>query len=211
MRLTNKSLTYVLFILTTKVLNNNMKKAIISTLLSIISLTAYTQQFAIKNNLLYDVLLTPNFGVEFGLGKKITLDINGGYNPFKFSNNKRFKHWIAQPEIRWWFYESFNRGYIGAHVHSGEFNVSGINLPFGMFPDLETHRYQGYFYGGGISVGYQWILSKKWNFETAIGAGYARVHYDMYYCKDCSPLLETGNYNYWGITKATVSFIYIIR
>ena len=49
-----------------------------------------------------------------------------------------------------------------------------------MFKKLRDHRYDGYMYGGGISIGHQWILSKRWGIEGEIGAGYARMHYDEY-------------------------------
>lgn len=188
-----------------------MKKKILILLCSALPIFAFSQRFAIKNNLLYDATLTPNLGIEFGMGKKNTLDINANYNPFEFSNNKMYKHWLVQPELRLWICEKFNRTFFGIHAHGGEFNVSGVKLPFNIFPSLETYKYQGYFYGGGISVGYQWILGKRWNLEASVGGGYARVHYDKYYCKECSPLLESSIYNYWGLTKATLSIVYFIR
>lgn len=188
-----------------------MKKGAIWALLLMMTLVAYSQDFAIKNNLVYDATLTPNLGVEIGLGKKTTLDLNVGYNPFTYDNGKKFKHWLAQPEIRFWNCERFNRAFWGIHAHGGEFDVSGKHLPFGIFPNLDNHRYEGYFYGGGISFGYQWILGDRWNLEASIGAGYARIHYEKYNCHKCSPLLKEDNYNYWGVTKATLSFIYFIK
>ena len=53
----------------------------------------------------------------------------------------------------------------------------------------------------------QWILNKRWSIEAAIGAGYARVHYDKYNCGECGSKIETKNSNYWGVTKAALSII----
>ena len=39
---------------------------------------------AIKTNALYWATSTPNLGFEVGLAKKITLDVSGNYNPWKF-------------------------------------------------------------------------------------------------------------------------------
>jgi len=80
-----------------------------------------------------------------------------------------------------------------------------------MFKKLRDHRYDGYMYGGGISIGHQWILSKRWGIEGEIGAGYARMHYDEYAKGKDMPKLRTGNHNYWGVTKASISFIYFIH
>ena len=93
----------------------------------------------------------------------------------------------------------------------GQYNIAGIKLPFGIFPNLKDHRYDGYLYGGGLTLGHQWILNKRWSIEAAIGAGYARVHYDKYNCGECGSKIETKNSNYWGVTKAALSIIYFIH
>lgn len=176
-----------------------------------ISVTSYSQHFALKNNLIYDATLTPNLGMEFGLGKKVTLDISGGYNPFTFSDNKKFKHWLVQPELRLWTCEKFDGLFFGIHGHAGEYDIANIDVPFGLFDKLEDHRFKGHLYGGGLTIGYQWVLGKHWNLEAAIGGGYARIHYNKYGPEKDAPRIEKDDYNYFGITKAAISFIYIIR
>ena len=105
----------------------------------------------------------------------------------------------------------FNGTFIGVHALGGQYNIAGIKLPFGIFPNLKDHRYDGYLYGGGLTLGHQWILNKRWSIEAAIGAGYARVHYDKYNCGECGSKIETKNSNYWGVTKAALSIIYFIH
>lgn len=167
--------------------------------------------FAIKTNGLYWATSTPNIGIEIGLGKKISLDISGNYNPFEFKNNKKLKHWMVQPGLRWWTCERFNGHFFGIHAHGGYCNVGGLNLPFGILPELKTHRYEGEFYGGGIHYGYQWILGKRWNLEAEIGAGYVRFNYDKYQCPRCGEHQGSSSRNYFGVTKAALSIIYIIK
>ena len=169
------------------------------------------QKLALKNNLLYDATLTPNLSLEIGLGPKTTLDIGGGYNPFTFNDNKKFKHWLAQPELRFWFCERFNGSFWGVHLHGGEFNVGGIKLPFGMFPSLEYRRFEGFMAGAGVSFGHQWILGNRWNLEASIGAGYAYLDFDKYECEHCGDLLNSGTKHYFGVTRATLSLIYFFR
>lgn len=50
-----------------------MKKSIFFFFL-LFSLQAFSQRVAIKNNLVYDALLTPNLSLEFSFGEKWTLD-----------------------------------------------------------------------------------------------------------------------------------------
>ena len=49
---------------------------------------AYLPKFAIKTNALYWATSTPNLGFEVGLAKKLTLDISGNYNPWKFGDDR---------------------------------------------------------------------------------------------------------------------------
>ena len=65
----------------------------------------YLPKFAIKTNALYWATSTPNLGFEVGLAKKITLDVSGNYNPWKFGNDRQIKHWLVQPELRYWLCE----------------------------------------------------------------------------------------------------------
>lgn len=95
-------------------------------------------------------------------------------------------------------------------IHYAEFNAKGIKLPFGLYPGLKDHRYQGNLYGAGISYGYHWILKKRWSMEATIGVGYARVSYDRYNCRDCGSKLNSGHKNYFGPTKLGISLIYIL-
>jgi len=171
----------------------------------------FGQRIAVKNNLLYDLTATPNIGLEFGLSERTTLNLVAGYNPFEFSGYKRFKHWLVQPEYRYWFCEKFNGSFIGLHLHAGEFSVADLKLPFGLMSQLKDHKYEGYFYGGGFDFGHQWIISRRWSMEAVIGVGYARIEADKYLCAECGEKLSSSSYNYFGPTKASLSIIYIIK
>lgn len=171
----------------------------------------YAQKVAIKNNLLYDATATPNLALEMALNRKMTLELGAGINWFDFSDNRKAKHLLIQPELRWWTCDVFNGHFLGVHAHGAQFNIGGWDIPVGRLEKFKDNRYQGYLYGGGASYGYQWLLSPRWNLETSIGAGYARVYYDKYPCADCGTKIDDGVYNYWGVTKAAVSLIYIIK
>ncbi len=55
--------------------------------------------WAIKTNLLYDATTAFNLGGEFNLGRRTTLEIPLNYNPWTFSDNKKWKHFLVQPEL----------------------------------------------------------------------------------------------------------------
>lgn len=185
---------------------------------SLCSEHAYSQSnVAIKTNLLYGAgAFTPNLGMEIGIGTRTTLDISGGYNWFNLdgskNNNKKLVHWIVQPELRYFLCERFNGHFFGAHALYSEYNIGGHDLPMLFGKGSEKFRHQGNAYGAGISYGYQLLLSKRWNVEFNIGAGYMRMTYDKYNCTNCGELKEKGaTKNYFGPTKAGISIIYLIK
>lgn len=183
---------------------------------------SFSQRVAIKNNLVYDALLTPNLSLEFSLGEKWTLDTQVGMNFFFYENDptadgyktRKWSHWLVQPEIRYWACERFNGWFLGLHAHGGQMNVGGINIPFilqNKHKEMKAHRYEGYFYGGGISAGYHWILSDRFSLEAALGIGYAHVRYDKFKCTACGQRTGKGGADYLGPTRAALSIIYILK
>ena len=142
--------------------------------------------------MLYDATTAMNLGIEAGLSKKWTLDISGNYNPWTYSNNEKFKHWLVQPEGRYWLCEKFNGHFFGIHAHGGEFNVSKLNILWKTIDMFDDSRYEGWRIGGGISYGYSWILGNHWNIEASIGVGYAGISYDKYDCPKCGAWLGDG-------------------
>ena len=58
-----------------------MKKSIFFFFL-LFSLQAFSQRVAIKNNLVYDALLTPNLSLEFSFGEKMDLGYPSGHEFF---------------------------------------------------------------------------------------------------------------------------------
>ena len=170
------------------------------------------QQVALKTNFLYDATTTPNLGMELGIGKKHSMQLFYGLNPWEFSGDnggKYFKHWMVSPEWRYWFCHRFQGSFLGIHALGGEFNAANIELPFGMEKDLRDHRYEGWYAGGGITYGYQWVLSRHWNFEAAFGVGAIYAKFKKFECGDCGRQTGDGDKLYIGPTKAALSLLYM--
>ena len=95
-----------------------------------ICLTTSGQQVAVKSNVLYDALLNINVGAEFGLAPRWTLDVSGDLNMWTLSHERRWKHWLLQPEARYWFCDRFSGHFLGFHAHGGQYNVGGLKTAF---------------------------------------------------------------------------------
>lgn len=109
-----------------------MNRRILIALLAVSSFIcpAIAQNAALKTNLLYDATSTINLGFEFGLSPKWTLDVSGNYNPWTFSKNKKWQHWLVQPEARYWFCNKMMGSFIGFHALGGSHNIGNVDLDF---------------------------------------------------------------------------------
>lgn len=159
---------------------------------------AYGQKVALKTNALYWGALTPNMSVEMALNHRFSTDWQVAYNPWTFQDDKKMRFWLVQPELRYWLCETFEGHFVGVHLHGAQF--------FGGFNDK---RYDGYLAGGGLTYGYNWILSPHWNLEALIGAGYARLWYKESPRIPCSKCHENKKKDYIGPTKIAISISYM--
>ena len=189
-----------------------IRKMVISAFVALAAFTACrAQKVALKTNALYWATTTPNLGVEASVGRKHTVQLFYGLNPWKQSGGDQssLRHWLLMPEYRYWFCQSFNGWFIGAHLMGGQFNMASVDLPFGIFSGLEDHRYEGWYAGGGVTAGYQWPLSKHWNIEASLGIGYDYIKYDKFRCGECGERIKSDHTNYVGPTKLALSVMYI--
>lgn len=169
------------------------------------------QHFAVKTNLLYDATATANIGFEVPLAPKWTFDLSGNVNAWNLGDI-RMRHWLVQPEARYWLCEKFNGHFFGLHALGGQFNFGNLpaNIPVLGFDDLKDYRHQGWMAGAGIAYGYSWILSKHWNIEAEIGVGWIYSNSDVYPCAECGTAIEKGKkLNYVGPTKLAVNLEYL--
>jgi hypothetical protein len=130
------------------------------------------------------------------------------------SNGRKWKHWLAQPELRYWLCDRFAGHFFALHLHGGQYNVGGLKNGIKFlgtdFSKLGDYRFQGWFAGAGIAYGYTWILGKHWNLEAELGFGYSYTNYDTFECAGCGKKVEEGkDHHYVGPTKAAINLVYL--
>lgn len=167
----------------------------------------FSQQTALKTNIIYWGTTSPNAGIEIGIGQKFSVDMWAAYNAWKFRNGMILNFYLVQPEIRYWLCRKYEGHFVGLHGHYGHFNF-GL-MPF--IPNLQKHILRGDLYGGGLTYGYHWALSDHWGLEAMIGAGFAYMDYKKYRCEGCAEPAGSYTRNYIGPTRLGVSIIYFIR
>lgn len=195
------------------VIMKNLIKGFLFLSLTFCSVCAQGQRIAVKTNLLYDALYTINIGVEVGMAPRWTLDVSGNYNGWTLSHERRWKHWLVQPEARYWFCDRFAGHFLGMHILGGKYNIGGLKNGISFlgtdFSKISERRYQGWFTGAGVAYGYAWILGTHWNLEAELGVGWIYTRFDSYPCARCGrKLAEDRPHHYVGPTKAAVNLVY---
>lgn len=178
-----------------------MKKLLLVFLVIVAGLIAEracAQNVALKTNALYWLTTSPNLGLEIGLNPKLSLELAAVFNPWTFSDDRKMRFWLAQPELRYWPCERFEGHFYGLHLHGAQY-----------FGGFHSKRYDGYLAGGGFTYGYNWILSPHWNLEAAVGLGYAHLWYKQSPRTPCLKCRTHERKNYVGPTKVAVSLVYM--
>lgn len=118
---------------------------------------AAAQIFSVRADALSVLTATVHLGAEVSVADKWTVEVSGYWNPI-CTDNFSIRFHAVQIGSRYWFYESFVGHFLGQHL-----TYVGYDL------GSRRKRYDGRAYGLGVSYGYAWMLSKRWN--VAIEAG----------------------------------------
>lgn len=162
-----------------------------------------------KTNLLYWATGSPNFGIEFSVGRHWSINALVGYNPWHSGkNNASLRHWLVTTEVRYWQCRTFEGHFFGAQAIYGRYNLGQISF---LGSELREYTFRGYGYGAGVSYGYHFPLGLRWGLELVAGVGYLKLNYDKYRCVTCAEHMGSFRRNYFGPTKAGVTLIYMLR
>lgn len=190
-----------------------LKFLLLGILLFFMHSSAGAQHVALKTNLISDALLNPQLGLEARLASKWSLEIAGQVNFWTVDGHK-WRHAVAQPELRYWFCRAFTGHFLGLHGIGGKFNVGNLDLDFDFLGldmrKLKDRRYEGWLAGAGLAYGYAWPVHPHWNIEAEIGVGWIYNRYDAYPCAQCGTRLESDkSRHYFGPTKAAINIVYL--
>lgn len=163
---------------------------------------------ALKTNMLYDVALIPNLGIEFYLGKGWT--VGGNWMYAWWNSDKHSRYW------RTYGGELDIRKYLGRRA--AEKPLTGHHL--GLYGQMLTYDFElgstGYLgdkwsWGVGVEYGYSLPVARRLNIDFSIGIGYLGGEYKKYDPVDTHYVWRVTKQRHWfGPTKAEISLVWLI-
>ncbi|MDE6445198.1 MAG: DUF3575 domain-containing protein, partial [Muribaculaceae bacterium] len=170
----------------------------------------------VKTNLLYDALALPNLGIDFYVGKNLSVGANWVYG--WWDKDSRHRYWRAYGgdlNLRWWFGKKAHAKPLTGHhlglfagVITYDFEFGGCGWMGGLPGEDLWHRCN---FISGIEYGYSLPVSRRLNIDFSLAVGYIGGKMIKYIPKDgCYEWQSTNKVNYFGPTKAEISLVWLL-
>ena len=163
---------------------------------------------AAKNNMLYDLVLVPNVGVELYLGNNISLAGNWMYA------------WWSNYDVHW-FWKTYG-GDLGVRYWFGkaaaEKPLQGHHV--GLYGQIITYDFElgqrGYLgdrwtYGAGVEYGYSFPIARRLNLDLNLCLGFLYGEFKEYLPIDGHYVWQSTKLRQWvGPTKGEISLVWLL-
>ena len=102
------------------------------------------QGMSVRTNLLWDAAAEPNIGLEFPVGKHVSLGLNAGIKTWprwlfwdndNVQNTRHWRNYAVVPEVRYYFDQVYDGFFVGGDAIYTHFNVGNVTFPFHMYPE----------------------------------------------------------------------------
>ena len=164
----------------------------------------------LKTNLPLWALFDANLGVEFELGRHISLSIPVIYSALNWAitPNTRFRCLGTQPELRFWLFDDFRGPFLAAHGTFGLYNVSLTSMDY----RIQDRDGRTPAYGAGLNAGWKFRLDRnradRWGLELSAGLGYLHLDFDRFLNEPNGPYVSSGVEDYFGPDHASIAITY---
>jgi hypothetical protein len=163
---------------------------------------------AAKNNMLYDLVLVPNVGVELYLGNNISLAGNWMYAWWsKYDVHWFWKTYGGDLGVRYWFGKAAAEKPLQGH-HVGLYGQI-ITYDF----ELGQRGYLGdrWTYGAGVEYGYSFPIARRLNLDLNLGLGFLYGEFKEYLPIDGHYVWQSTKLRQWvGPTKGEISLVWLL-
>lgn len=174
----------------------------------------------LKTNLLADAMVVPQFGLEFQLSKKVSLDLQGwatNYNILTPQDKNASVYGFA-PELRLWTGRAMRTGsFFGLHGNCAWYTLQWKDLLYQNGPE---DVWEGNYHDSGnnhpawsvgLTYGYALGLGpgKNWGLEFVLGVGYGRYTQNTAALSgETWMLVEHQSRHHFGVTRAGINLTY---
>ena len=163
---------------------------------------------AAKTNMLYDLALVPNVGLEFYLGKNMSLVGNWMYSWWK--NDNIYWYWRVYGgdlALRYWFGKAAKEKPLQGH-HVGLYGqMITYDLELG-YHGILADRWS---WSAGVEYGYSLPIARRLNIDFTLGLGYHTGEFYEYIPIDGHYVWQaTKIRHYIGPTKAEISLVWLL-
>lgn len=142
----------------------------------------------VKANAVFLPLGILNAGLEHQISKKYTVQADVFISPWKSFAGHELQNYSVSIEGRYYFDEAFKHWYIGANIAGSAFNLQKWNYWKGEAYTndnnetfIKSNLYQkGYSIALGVTAGYQFQLSDRWNMDIYGTIGTSQGFYKGY-------------------------------
>lgn len=160
----------------------------------------------IKTNAVGWGMLISNVAVEMDVDKNWSVNFPIYYSAMNYFTSKvKFRTFALQPELRYWFSDTRNGWFAGAHL-----GLAWFNYAKGGDWRYQDHRRHSPLWGGGLDGGYRMPISKdeRWLIEFSLGTGIYHLNYDIFHNEPNGQLVGNKKRTFFGIDHVGVSFAY---
>ena len=142
----------------------------------------------VKGNALFIPIGIVNLALEHQISKKITVQGDVFISPWKSFDGHELQYYSVSAEGRYYFNEAFRHFYVGANIATSAFTLQKWNY----WPDepyyndygevfTSSNLYQkGYSLIIGVTLGYQFEVSDRWNIDLYGTLGTSQDFYKGY-------------------------------
>lgn len=175
----------------------------------------------IKTNMLADAMAIPMAGLEFQIGKRVSLDLQGWYTNYNIfcKGDKNTNVYGFTPEIRIWTKgNTMQRGsFFGLHARAAWYTMQWTDGY--LYQNGAESQYSGNAgstapaWSVGLTYGYSLALDRKahWGLEFQVGLGYGKYNQNIGAWNEADKkwyIHEHQNGTHVGITRAGINLTY---
>lgn len=163
----------------------------------------------IKTNILGLALLDANLAFEFEMGRHMSVSLPVYYSAWDwFMPQTKFRVVGTQPELRFWFRDSFSGPFIALHGTVAWYNVALPNAEY----RIQDRNGTTPAYGAGLNLGWKFRLDRnrrdRWGLELSAGGGWLHLDYDLFYNVEGGRYATSEVREYYGLDHASIAITY---